>query len=228
MSDPIWKSIRVTILGTTLIGGLLVLGKTIATPKATKAPSQTSALPATVPLAGWQTIAAAPIRSSSTTVGQQYQYRQGRTLLTVELRQEVGDGNVSRFLFVHTPIRGANANLQIKYQAGTGFYGVLVHDGMAYLSACMNARGESTVTEYQFTQNLYRHSLKPVRILPWLLGGEPLLDRRCLWTLMSVPTNPKLLSSSSTSNGGTLRKLEGAWSTWYQWWQANFPPLPPK
>jgi len=104
-----------------------------------------------------------------------------------------------------------------------GYYGVLTHEGKAYLSACINPRGESTVTEQQFRQSLYATDLQVGRILPWISGREPLLDRRCLWTLMSTPL-PSGKNTDSTASEAAYKTLEAAWFNWFRWWQPKFPP----
>jgi len=126
---------------------------------------------------------------------------------------------------VYSPVSTANVKLQIKFQPEVGHYGLVTHNGNAYLSACIHARGDSTVTEAQFTQNHYASDLKVSRILPWLLGQESLIDTRCLWTLMSIPLKPGSGSETTISEETAYKTLETAWVPWHQWWQANFPPL---
>ena len=199
---------------------LFVLGKAIVTPKA--AETQPSyRLPTTVPLLTWTAGMSAVLPPIPEAIaGQEYSYRRPEQSLQVELRYMTGDGDVNRFLFVHTPIRQENHRLVLKYQPTIGFYGVLPHQGRAYLSACISPRGESTVTAQQFVQNLRTHDLTPARLLPWLTGQQPLLDRRCLWTLMSVPA----ATADSATLESAYKTLETAWFSWYRWWQPNFPP----
>ncbi|WP_181357667.1 cyanoexosortase A system-associated protein [Stenomitos frigidus] len=220
MVNTIRQPARMAVLVLSFSGALLVLGKAIVVPKA--AETQPSyALPATVPLSDWQTASSESLQPMPEAIaGQAYQYRHSDQSLKVELRYMTGDGDVNRFLFVHTPIRQENNRLVLKYQPSIGFYGVLPYQGRAYLSACMNPRGESTVTAQQFVQNLRTHDLIPARLLPWLTGQQPLLDRRCLWTLMSVPVTQ---ADSATLNKA-YKTLETAWFSWYRWWQPNFPP----
>jgi cyanosortase A-associated protein len=131
---------------------------------------------------------------------------------------------------VYTPIRTANADLQIKYQPGIGHYGVLTHKdaktqtSRAYLSACINPQGESTATEQQFTHNLSK-GWQPSQVGSWILGQKSLIDRRCLWTLMSVPvqTDSKAAPATARSTEQAYKTLETAWVSWYQWWRENYP-----
>jgi len=215
-----WQPARLSLLVLAFSGALFVLGKAIVTPKAaTTQPAYR--LPATVPLTDWQTVSSAALQPIPEAIAsQQYEYRQQQSL-NVQLRYMIGDGDVNRFLFVHTPIRQDNNRLVLKYQPKIGFYGVLPYQKRAYLSACISPRGESTVTAQQFVQNLRTHDLIPSRVLPWLLGQQPLLDRRCLWTLMSIPV---AANADLTTLDNAYKTLEVAWFSWYRWWQPNFPP----
>lgn len=240
MIERHWNPIRLSLLAATLAGGLVVLGKAIASPQATPSADRSApnfALAQSVPLTGWQFQSSAPVAPElpptdqptqnraepEAITAQRYKYRQNTTELDAEVRYMLGDGNNSRFLFVYTPIRAANSNLQVRYQAGIGSYGVLAHQGRAYLSACINPQGESTVTDQQFIDNSYRHDLRVGRVLPWILGQQPLLDRRCLWTLMSVPLPSEKLTDTATVEAA-FKTLEAAWVPWYQWWKSNYPP----
>lgn len=236
LSQDLWKSVRLGLLAVTFVGAIAILGKAIATPPAPKdttASAKATPLATTVPLTGWQPTGSEPIQpeppkadapvnrsEADFQVAQRYQYRQNQTKLDVELRYMLGDGNNSRFLFVYTPIRAANANLQQRTLQGVGSYGILAHQGRAYLSACVNPRGESTVTEQEFKQNSNQHDLKPDRVLPWIMGQAPLLDRRCLWTLMSVPLSD---APTPAELNDAFKTLETAWADWHQWWRSNYP-----
>ncbi len=224
MTKAIWRPVRILILAATFLGALTVASRAVLSPKSeVKVVSPTQPM-TIVPLAGWQLTTSSPLPAiEAGPAGHQFEYRQATTVLTVEARMMPGDGNISRFLFVHTPIRAANANLIIKQQPGIGYYGILTHKGRAYLSACVNARGESTVTEQQFMQSRYAHDMRVDRVLPWLLGQQPLLDQRCLWTLMSVPLAATTTANADTTDA-TFKSLETAWFSWYHWWQSRFPP----
>ena len=222
MASHVWQPLRMTLLVLSFSSALFVLGKAIVAPKASETlPSYR--LPTTVSLADWQAASSTVLPPIPEAIaGQAYSYRRADQRLTVELRYMTGDGDVNRFLFVHTPIRQGNNRLVLKYQPTFGFYGVLPHQGRAYLSACISPRGESTVTAQQFVQNLRAHDLTLKRLLPWLTGQQPLLDRRCLWTLMSVPL---AANAASATLDTAYKTLETAWFSWYRWWQSNFPPV---
>ncbi|XGV95123.1 MAG: cyanoexosortase A system-associated protein [Leptolyngbya sp. BL-A-14] len=222
MTKTFWQPTRMLLLVLTFSGSLFVLGKAIVTPKA--AVTQPSAqLPAVVPLADWQAASSTALPPIPEAIaGQQYKYHRQQQSLTVQMRYMTEDGDVNRFLFTYTPIRQDNKRLVLRYQPQIGFYGVLAYQERVYLSACISPRGESTVTSQQFVQNLRAHNLTPDRILPWLSGQQSLLDRRCLWTLMSMPIAAK---ADSIALDAAYKTLEGAWFSWYRWWQPNFPPV---
>ncbi len=225
MNDQQWQRLRVGILAGSTLATLVILGKAIATPKTTPSTAPTS-LPETVTLPDWQLASATSLKADKDLpVGMQYDFRQAGVQLKVQARMMPGDGNISRFLFVHTPIKAANAKMQIKQHPDVGYYGVLDHDGRAYLSACVNPRGNSTVTGPQFTQNLYSNDFQVTRIVPWLMGQTPFLDQRCLWTFMSTPL-PALAQSNPASVTATFKTLETVWFSWKQWWQSNYPAAP--
>jgi cyanosortase A-associated protein len=143
--------------------------------------------------------------------------------LRVDVRPQYGDSNVGRLLAVASEVKSDNAKLQPQYQPGLGNYGVLVHNNRLYLTACINARGESTLTNQQFQQNRYSHDLQLGRILPWVLGQKSsLFDERCLWTLMSTPL-PANAEVDLPQVKAAYQSLESAWKPMQQWWQANFP-----
>jgi cyanosortase A-associated protein len=219
-----WQPIRISLFAITLGGALLTLGKLLTLPKIDQNSVQVvNTLPPSVPLPGWQLLSNAELKANKDSrFGRSYRYQQGNNVLNADVHYMTSDGNVSRYLFVYSPVRTANANLKVKYQPETGFYGVLSHQGKAYLTACVNPRGPSTVTEQQFTQNRYAHDLKVDRILPWAMGQESLIDRRCLWTLLSTPVATDVTAGNSEE--AAYKNLETAWLAWHQWWQANYPP----
>ncbi|MCY7393222.1 MAG: cyanoexosortase A system-associated protein [Leptolyngbyaceae cyanobacterium CAN_BIN12] len=219
-----WQPARISLLAITIGGALLVLGKLLTLPKVDKTATQlVNTLETTVPLSGWQLLNNSELKANNDSrFGRSYRFQQGKNTLNADVHYMTSDGNISRYLFVYSPVRTANANLKIKYQPETGFYGVLSDKGQAYLTACVNPRGQSTVTEQQFTQSRYTYDLKPNRILPWVLGKESLIDRRCLWTLLSTPVQAN--STPEASEAAAYKMLETAWLSWHQWWQANYPP----
>jgi len=84
------------------------------------------------------------------------------------------------------------------------------------LRSCINPRGPGVITYEQFIQNRYTYDWQPSRLLPVLLGQEPLRDHRCLWTYLSLP-----LENLSEQQAYSI--LEEVWLSWYQWWHPRFP-----
>lgn len=224
MVSRFWKPIRLVLLAGVLGSTIWVLSRAIATPEAQTTSEQPNNLPEKISLSEWELQTSSELEpEADLPSGRQYQYRQRATPLEVKVRLMISDGNISRLLFVHTPIKSANAGLQVRYHTGVGHYGVLAHQDRLYLSACVNPRGESTVTEPQFMQNRYKYDLQVGRVLPWILGQEPLLDQRCLWTLMSMPF-PANTKTDRVAAEEALKTLENAWYSWHRWWELNFPP----
>lgn len=218
-----WSTIRLALLIMAFGGSVLVGTKLATLPKSPDSQTAVNPLATSVPLPEWQFLDSKPLSNSEAIFGRQYRYRKGPLNLTADQYYMISDGNVSRYLFVYSPVHTANAALKIKLHPDVGYYGLVSYKGHAYLSACINPRGGSTVTEQQFTQNRYRHDFQLSRIFPWMLGQTSLLDYRCLWTLLTVPITSDSGSAILTSEAA-YKQLEVVWFSWHQWWQANFPP----
>ncbi len=227
-----FDSSRLPILVVLFLASATILVKAIATPKLPKdrlaSPFLAATLNQSASLPGWQLTQTTPLKNlepdkADQVVGRSYEYRQGAQTLRVDLRPQYGDGGVARFLRIASEVKESSANLKPIYKPGVGHYGVLATTERLYLTACINSRGESTLTSQQFQKNRYSQDLQPGRILPWVLGQKSsFFDERCLWALMSVP-----LPSNSERNPEQVQAayatLESAWVPLQQWWQANFP-----
>ena len=168
-----WSSVRLGLLSVTFVGALLVWGRIALLPKVSSEAAQTpkNTLPEAVPLAGWQAIASQPLskeqlaaetpnRPTNTAntnpaenketqeikMGRRYRYQQGEQTLQADQLYVQSDGNVSRYLFVYSPVYTANATMQVKFQPNVGHYALVARGDRAYLTACINPRGGSTVT----------------------------------------------------------------------------------
>lgn len=241
MTKSIWHSSRLALLAVVLGGAAWVLAQAATAPKQISSTGQlTYQFPGQIPVTGWEQSQSEPIQTTvaqpepgggldpeseeAPPPGQRYRYQHQGKQLEVEVRYTLADGNVSRFVFVYTPIRTGNVKLMkgMRHHPQAGYYGVLAHEGRAYLTACVNPKGTSTLTSPQFKQN----SLKDFNLLQiplWLWGQAPLLDHRCMWTLMSMPL-PSGLEDNPAALEPIYKELEQAWLSWYQWWQSNFPP----
>lgn len=110
---------------------------------------------------------------------------------------------------------------QIRQQAGIGYHMLLADRERAYLSSCISPRSLSSVTPQQFSQQRYQNDLNFKIAWNWLQGKASIRDRRCLWVLLSTPTD-------SLNTQAAYRTLEIAWKEIYPWWLANFPSLTSK
>ena len=114
--------------------------------------------------------------------------------------------------------------LNIRHQKTIGYYALFNDQDRVYLSSCINPRGLSTVTQEQLIKNRNQYDFTPDRIGAYLLGFSYIRDIRCLFTVMSVPLDKTQISSlQNNSLDNHHRKLEKAWTNWYQKWENNFP-----
>ena len=226
-----WQSVRIGILATTCGGIMWVLFQALVVTRAGEESSPPVFIfPDQVPISKWEQRETKSLTKPLTKKeeeagteeiinGQQYQYVRKQRTLTIETRYEnYTDGNVSRLLAVYTPIKPATVNLNLRNKEGIGDYTIFAHDDKLYLSACMNPKGGSTVTEQKFIRNRYTHDLNAKRILFWALGQNDLLDISCLWTLLSLPTDAQTQSQSFLL-AQNIQFLETAWFDWFNWWR---------
>lgn len=191
--------------------------------------------PTNVPLSGWQLSSSssppAPLTlpptadtetySLRTLARKQYRYIQNNLPLDIHMTYVVNTSGkfnlkstVKDYFSTKLPLNLPLPTL--RHQEGIGFYNLVTVEQRAYLNACINSRGGSTITQLQFMLNRYVYDIRPDRIILWLLGEAPLRDRRCLWTHLSIPLK-------NTSSNNAYQILETAWFSWYQWWLPRFP-----
>jgi cyanosortase A-associated protein len=213
----LWKKLRIPLLAVNFGGVLFVLVRTILAPTGSSRAVTSFVFPSVVPLPEWQPLASRPLddpddpndKWQNSLAGRHYRYIQNGLPLDIEMRyMHTTDGDTRDFIRNYTSIP---SEAVLHQQKGVGFYGLLAYQRRVYLSACINPRGGSTVTETQFQQNQYTSDVRFSRLLPWLLGRENLRHNRCLWALLSIP-----LKNSSPNNAYPI--LENAWFSWYQWW----------
>lgn len=212
-----WQKLRIPFLALMSGGLLLVVAKFLVDPAIGKrTPYQ---FPKAVLLPGWQAEANPQPKAKSWQQGLYHFRQKGRTLL-VEMRYLTDtNGDYKAILNYYTPIKPPAKQTGLShYQPATGYYGLFQDQGRAYLSACINPIGESTLTREQFLANLNTYGLQPNRLGAWVLAQADLRDRRCLWTQLSLPIN-------EASPKSTYQVLETAWVDWYRWWQPQFPKL---
>lgn len=223
-----WEQHRQMLLGLTFAGAFFTLGQFSLDSTAGNRPVNTFTFPSVVPLPKWQLLDNHPLAEPSrlgyyedVLASRKYHYRQNNHQLEIRMRYVVGTlGEFHGYYYFkdHNSIQLPKPQLlqNSRQQEGVGFYSLFVQQGRSHLSACINPRGGSTVTVAQFLANRRTYDLQLRRLMPWFLGKESLLDRRCLWANLSIPLNKM---SAET----TYPVLERAWQSWYQWWSSRFP-----
>lgn len=192
--------------------------------------------PTAVPLPGWQASTSdslpnsweqpavkPPINNDQLRLlaGRQYRYVQKNLSLDIQM---VYVANTSGKLNISTVVKNYSSKqssfstptVLVRHKEGIGFYNLFAYQQRAYLNACINSRGGSTITRSQFMLNRYIYDIRLGRIFSWLLGRESLRDRRCLWAHLSIPLK-------NSSQDAAYQILEAAWFSWYQWWYPRFP-----
>lgn len=152
--------------------------------------------------------------------GQSYRFLVDNQPIDVALRYAVGtEGDIPIFLkeLVNIDLKDDELRQKIVRRDPIGYYAAFTYQDRAYLTACINPRGISTVTKEQFDDNASDRAMDRDVLISWLLGQRDLRDRRCLWTLISTP-----LTADSDHNAIT-QKLEKIWISWYEWWKPKFP-----
>lgn len=180
--------------------------------------------PASIPLSEWKHYATGPVnvelvRPPAHILGQfiagkRYVYGQEGLRLDIEMRYlKETDGDLKSFI----QSQSQTISSSLRRHPQLGFYLVYHRYGRAYLTACLNPQGGSTVTSDQFRLNRILYDGRPTRILTWLQGETNLQDRRCLWAYLSIPLDPTL----SPKTADLL--LETTWVEWAHWWIQNYP-----
>ena len=224
----LWQPIRIPFLAVTLSGSLLVLGQGIlAPPSVSTSDLELTAFPAAVPLEGWQLLGSFPPEEkvktpekvkppeevepakSAPEQGRNYRYTRNGKLLEVEMRHLGSGSKVLEALEVGYQVQPSA--VEVRWQEGTGYYGLFSAKQRIHLGACINPRGNSTFTAAQHQQNKMLYDVRLERLLPWLMGQERLIDLRCRWADLSIP-----LESSTPE--AAYQVLEEAWVSWHQWW----------
>ncbi|MCW6036349.1 cyanoexosortase A system-associated protein [Spirulina subsalsa FACHB-351] len=145
-----------------------------------------------------------------------YYYQQNNRVVQVEMRLVTNEEDARTLMKQYANI---SQPVEIREHPNQGFYAVTANPDYTYLTACINARGHSTVTHLQFKQNGYRYGLDGSRLLAWLTREQPLRDPRCFWTLIIMPASDVPLANP-------LEGVEEVWTGWYDWWRSHLRNLP--
>lgn len=188
------------------------------------------ALPDRLSLNGWHTAEATSIKSprpsdalltsGSGLVQSRKQYRllKNNQQLEIQMHYVINTKGEPITEVESTKTRVKDIQKKIIELNGIGYY-YLKNDGnLAYLTACINPRGGSTVTSAQFNQNRSNHDFTWSRVVPWVLGKEILKDNRCVWVQLSTRLN-------GANDESAYRLLESVWADNYTAWQSQFPKL---
>lgn len=211
------EKIRISLLAVIFGSVFFVLVRTILAPSAGNSTVTPFVFPTALPLPEWQPLESRPLaapiaKSPHLLSGRHYRYIQKGLPLDIEMRYIVNTGgDVRGFIHTYSSMPLSSSQLLLRQQSGIGFYSLFTYQQRAYLDTCINPRGGSTVTEFQFTLNQYIYDLRLSRLLTWLLGRETARDWRCLWAHLSIP----LKHFSQTD---AYQTLETVWVEWYKWW----------
>lgn len=211
VSLPKWRWVT---LASVLSGVLVVL--TASVWRAATLDRQPFAFPQQVPMPSAQLLTSQIGKSqrrdaySEIITQHRYQYQYQDQRLQIEMSYVTGTtGNLLLFL-ENYPIWGQTLQPlptpQIRQQ-GSNYYAVYTHGNRAFLSACLDPGGQSTVETGHFIRNWNSH---------WYLLGRDYVDDRCLWTHLSVALNQQ-------SPQQAFSILEANWVSWQQWWQSRVP-----
>ncbi len=194
---------------------------------ATKRSLNTSILPDSIALNNWQLVKVksgnnqklnTPTDTNAAIVRSQkdYSYLRNDQHLELQMRYLMNTRGESNPFLEQINTNPAKDNQKnIRYVKGIGYYLLYSDAKQAYLTACINPRGGSTVNSAQFMQNRYTYDLTWSRILPWIFGKEILRDNRCIWTQLSVPLN-------EVADSKVYPVLESFWTNNYATWQSLF------
>ena len=151
--------------------------------------------------------------------GKQYRYIKNNQQLELQMLYVVNTkGELDPLLIQPTEIEVKSSKQNIRKRDGIGYYELKTDGNLAYLNACINPRGGSTVTSAQFNHNRFKYDFTWSRILPWVLGKEVLKDNRCIWAQLSTPLH-------GATSYDAYQTLESVWADNYTTWQSRFPAL---
>jgi cyanosortase A-associated protein len=207
---------RLSLLSTTAISVFLVLLKSLISPSYTTKVADLD-FPESISLKEWQQLNTSFINNKNNNYPEEisakhYRYIRNNLPLDIEMRYLASsDGNVQKIFKRYNHLGAAQLSTIVRQQPSIGFYGLLTHQNKASLTACINPQRNSTFKAEQFVQNQMNLNVLSNRFLPWLLAGESLRDRRCLWVNLSI-------TLTDSSQQKAYLTLEKAWVDWYQYW----------
>ena len=196
----------------------ITIAKSLLNPDVQASRIATYSFPQTVALDSWKLVTSKDTVETIDLVGdivatRKYEYQQPKQNLVIRVRYLTNtDGDIKSIV----DKRIGNLTTALRNNP-SGDYALYTYQGKAYLNACLNPNGESTVTSDAFNRNHTIYSRNWRRITPWFLGKRDLKDKRCLWMQLLIDLPPE------TPIEETYRTLELVWSDWLKYWQPNFP-----
>lgn len=220
---------QTSLLATTCLSISLLTIYSWFSPSAGKREVKAFIFPNQIELKSWQLIKTeslplnnikTSLQSDRITAEKHYSYFKNGVPLEIKMRYVIGTkGNLIELINQQSSIpKQLLENADIEKIPGVGYSILFSHNKRAYLNACINSRGNTTVTPQQFSHNRYSQDIKPNSILPWLQGKDSFRDLRCLWVQLSIPIQE---STALTA----YQTLTNVWIDWYHWWQPRFPSL---
>ncbi len=230
---------RHLLLSGICVGIALTIGKLLLDPTTSQRQYTAIPLPQALPLPESQLLESQPIqlpqaespKYDQILSGQKYRYIRSGIPIQLELRDVVNTGGNIHKLIQEQLSWKANPPKFQDVQTPIGFYRRFTQQGNVYLESCLSPAGHSFVTPAQFRSQLYQHIWQPDRLLGWAIGQNSLLDKRCLWVQLSIPTE-KINSGSTTSNNQKFianddalaeQLLEEQWRSIASWWMSKSP-----
>ena len=218
------NKIRALFIIVVAIATAFTVGKSIVRPAVKSSSVNNYTFPESIALSKWNLSASKPVKpnlvkppayiSGNFIAGKHYQYVRNGKLLNIEMRYLADtNGDLKSFITNQT----GELSSGLKQDENRGFYSLYTHKDKAYLSACINPRGNTTITSDQFKRNLMIHDNRIERIFPWLTGQAEFRDKRCLWAHLSVPLNKDIVVDEN------YETLETAWHDWYDYWRSHYP-----
>lgn len=216
-----WSKIRTSVFVFVFLASAAILIKGLLGSSQSQSTRPEINFPERVELEDWQFVESSSLEAEDGTKGWQYQYETNNQSVMIESYFIwSSDGNVSRLLNIYDDVPPATAELATKYEENIGFYGFLIYEESPHIAACINPYGETTLTSQQFAQNVSQYGFQLKRIIPWLLGRQDLINRSCLFTIVTLPEDDTVNSEASTIED--YPDLEQAWQSWYEVMQKQF------
>lgn len=216
-----WQWLRTGLLAVTTLAVAAMAAYSAMTPQVLGTVYQAYSFAEQVKLPGWTALPSEkiaitrPIPAYHQLIASKLYHFQslGRKLDIQSMYLVDTDGNLQNFVQDFTPNHFSDKSTE-RHRSGSGFYQLSTQGTRSILRACINPRGESTVTVAQFEQNRRSLDRQVDRWLPWLFNQVYLVDRRCIWTEIS-------LTAADLSSEQRISLLEQSWFAWLP--QQTFP-----